>query len=241
MPYRSWCEVCVKARGRKREHYKQKEDKKEDELKNVPRMVMDYLYMSEEDRNAGKHPIFCMKDESTGCRFARLVARKGLGADGEVDWLILEACAELKAWGHLGGEGSRIILKSDGEPALCALRDAIGRFHGGVVITETSARGESQSNGVAEQNVSIVSEFIRVLKLQIDEKTGLSIGVDHAIYPDCQVVAYVVFTFCLRRRWKDTLRAHARPQVQDPGGAPRRVRHLQGDPGGQGEEEQAGH
>ena len=24
LPYRSWCEVCVKARGRKRGHYKQK-------------------------------------------------------------------------------------------------------------------------------------------------------------------------------------------------------------------------
>ena len=35
LPYRSWCEVCVKARARKRVHYKQKEDKKEDELKNV--------------------------------------------------------------------------------------------------------------------------------------------------------------------------------------------------------------
>ena len=72
--------MCVKARGRKRGHYKQKEDKKEDELKIVPRMVMDYLYMSEED------PIFCMKDGVTGCRFARLVVRKGLGADGDVDW-----------------------------------------------------------------------------------------------------------------------------------------------------------
>ena len=59
--------------------------------------------------------------------------------------------------------------------------------------------------GVAEQNVSIVSEFIRVLKLQIDEKTGLHWGGPCHLPLDCQVVAYVVFTFCLRRRWKDTL------------------------------------
>ena len=183
LPYRSWWEVCVKARGRKRGNCKQKGNRGDKGLEKAPRIVMDYLYMSESDREAGKRPILCMKDESTGCRFARLVARKGLGGDGEVEWLILDACAEIKAWGHPGGEGNRIILKSDGESGLCALRDAIGKFHGGIVITETSARGESQSNGAAEQNVLVVSEFIRVLKLQIDERTGLTIGADHTIYP----------------------------------------------------------
>ena len=58
--------------------------------------------------------------------------------------------------------------------------DQFKEADGGVVITENSARGESQSHGVAEQNASIVSEFIRVLKLQIDEKILLGIGVDHA-------------------------------------------------------------
>ena len=95
---------------------------------------------------------------------------------------MFEACAELKAWGHPGGEGNRIILKSDGESGLCAVRDAIGRLHGGRVMTETSARGESQSNGGAEQNVLVVSEFIRVLKLQIEERTGLNLGVENDIY-----------------------------------------------------------
>ena len=67
--------------------------------------------MTEGDRENGKRPIFCMKDESTGCRFARAVEQKGVGEEKEVEWLVFEACAELKAWGHPGGEGNRIILK----------------------------------------------------------------------------------------------------------------------------------
>ena len=48
---------------------------------------------------------------------------------------------------------------------------------------ETSARGESQSHGAAEQNVNIVAEFTRVQKIQVDDNTGLDISSEHAIYP----------------------------------------------------------
>ena len=51
-------------------------EEKEKELEKVPRIVMDYLYMTEGHRENGKRPIFCMKDESTGCRFARAVEQK---------------------------------------------------------------------------------------------------------------------------------------------------------------------
>ena len=41
----------------------------------------------------------------------------------------------------------RLILKSDGEWSIKAPKDALGRYHGGIIILEVSACGESQTNG----------------------------------------------------------------------------------------------
>ena len=49
--------------------------------------------------------------------------------------------------GHVGGVSGRLILKSDGEWSIKAPKDALGRYHGGIIILEVSACGESQTNG----------------------------------------------------------------------------------------------
>ena len=53
--------------------------------------------------------------------------------------------------GHAGGTGGRIILKCDGEAGIKAARNAVAKFHGGEVIPEEPAKGESQSNGLVEE------------------------------------------------------------------------------------------
>ena len=78
-------------------------------------------------------------------------------------------------WGHTGGSGQRLILKCDGESSMKAFRDTLGRFHGGVVIPESPAKGESQSNGRAEGAGRVVREFTRVLKEQIELKAETKI------------------------------------------------------------------
>ena len=85
-----------------------------------------------------------------------------------MEWLVKDISDELKAWGHLGGEGHRLILKSDGEWPIKALKEAVGKYHKGIVMMEVSARGESQSNGRCEQAVQVVAEFVRVLKEQLE-------------------------------------------------------------------------
>ena len=76
----------------------------------------------------------------------------------------------MKSWRHVGGDSGRLILKSDGEWSIKALKDALGRYHGGIIIPEVSTRGESQSNGCCEQAVQVVAEFIRVLKEQVEQE-----------------------------------------------------------------------
>ena len=66
-PFRSWCEVCVKARGINMSHKKVRED---EELDKVPRVAMDYFFMSQEDEKASKNPLVAMVDEETNEKFA---------------------------------------------------------------------------------------------------------------------------------------------------------------------------
>ena len=76
---------------------------------------------------------------------------------------------QLKVWGHPGGDGGKVVLKSDGEASLVAFREAVAKYHGGVVIPETSAKGESQSNGAAGNAGRMVRDFTRVLKEQVEK------------------------------------------------------------------------
>ena len=120
---------------------------------------MDYFFMSKEDEKANKNPLSVMVDEETNQKYARAVGQKGLGQAGEMDWLVKDMSAELKAWGHGGGSGGSIILKSGNGRAIVAVRDAVTKFHGGRVIPEGPAKGESQSNGRAEEAGKTIRGF----------------------------------------------------------------------------------
>ena len=77
-PYRTWCRFCVQGRGRRSPHRPQ------DELtrrKGVPKVSLDYYFLSEVDQEASANPVLVMLDEATGERYARAVGRKGVA-----DW-----------------------------------------------------------------------------------------------------------------------------------------------------------
>ena len=69
------------------------------------------------------------------------MGKKGVEEDGEMDWLIKDICEELRSWGHPGGAGNKIVLKSDCEFAMQSLKAAVGKYHGGVIIPEVSVSG----------------------------------------------------------------------------------------------------
>ena len=164
-PYRAWCPHCVRARGRNTPHKSRDEAQK---TSGVPRISMDYFFMSSADESASANPMLVMMDESTGEKYARAVGHKGLGRDGEADWLVKDLSEEVKTWGHMGGEGGHILLKTDGERAITAVRDALARYHGCKVVPESPPRGESRSNGAIEEAGKTVREYVRVLKEQVE-------------------------------------------------------------------------
>ena len=82
MPFRAWCPYHAKSIGKNRVH-KKKKDENEDAVNKVPRVTMDYFFMSEEDSNGNKNPI---------------LDRIGVGSDREMGWLVRDRTAELKEW-----------------------------------------------------------------------------------------------------------------------------------------------
>ena len=72
-------------------------------------------------------------------------------------------------------------MKSDGEPAIVAVRDAVARAHGGKVVLEKPPKGESQSNGVIEEAGKTVREFTRVLKEHLEDKLQLKMKPESVI------------------------------------------------------------
>ena len=148
-PYRSWCEHCVRCRGRNSQHRKKEKD---EQKSNVPRVAFDYFFMSHKDESANENPMLIMLDEATGDKYARAVGQKGLGGGSDdMQWLVADLHEELKAWGHHGGDGGHIILKSDNESPIVTVRDALARHHGGKVVIDKPPKYESQSNGSVEE------------------------------------------------------------------------------------------
>ena len=127
--------------------------------------------------------MMVMVDKSTGSKYMRAVDHKGLEGQGDNSWLVRDMHEELKSWGYPGGGRNPIILKSDGEPAIVAVREALARCHGGIVTPQQPPKGEHQANGVAEEAGRTVRDHARVLKINLQAKVGRNIEPDEPIIP----------------------------------------------------------
>ena len=107
LPFREWCQHCVRGRGRNKPHKKKTEE--EEEENKVTRISMDYFFMSQAEEKASENPLMVMIDEQTGNRYMRAVGKKGLGEGNEMDWLIKDMLEQLKSSGHPGGENNELI------------------------------------------------------------------------------------------------------------------------------------
>lgn len=79
------------------------------------------------------------------------------------------------------GPDSRMILKSDTENALKAVREAVGKYHGGIVVPENPPRGESQSNGRVEEAGKTIREHTRAMKEQLGDRAQMTLKSDDII------------------------------------------------------------
>ena len=115
-----------------------------------------------------------------------MVGGKGIGPAGEMDWLILDISNTLKSWGHTGGPGGHIIIKSDGEPAILALKTAVMQLHGGVCVPEQPSKGEKAENGRVEEAGKTIRQLFCTFHARIER------GVDDEIPLDVEIIPWIV-------------------------------------------------
>ena len=200
-------------------------------------MSTDFFFMSQADEKADKNPLIVMVDESTGEKYARAVGKKGIGEENEMEWLVKDMSEEMKSWGHQGGDGGHIILKSDGERSIVALRTALAKFHGGKVVPEDPPRGESQSNGTPARPSEVCPGAEgaragqgggRTRRTGRDRALGGALGGDDGV----EVFGWEGRAHGVREEtWQE---------MQDPGRGVRREGVVQGDQAGQGACQQVG-
>ena len=105
--HRSWCGHCIASRGLVEQHRQVKE-----EDKGIPTLSLDYYFFGEEDKGL---PHLQVKDEWSGMLWSSPVPAKG---PDPFALNFLAGCI------HEAGY-ARMILKSDNEPAIKALKEKV--------------------------------------------------------------------------------------------------------------------
>jgi hypothetical protein len=161
-PYRPWCPICVAGRGQKSGHKRQKRDGGE-----LPRFAMDYGFLGDEGQPTAS--LLVMRELKTGMMLGMIVEKKGVGAT----WVEQRVANFINMFGH-----KKLLVRSDNEPSILALRKKIVELVDGQVIQEDSIKGESQTNGLAEVGVKILEGMVRTLKIAVESRIGEALASD---------------------------------------------------------------
>ena len=184
IPYRSWCECCVKGRAVDDPHRRAGHGHSDVEV-----VSLDYCWMTETRQErlqrklaqlAGRpyskpsgQPILVLKTRNTQVVAASVVPVKGAHAHS-VDLIV----KFLKFVGE-----RKVILKSDQEPAILALKDAVMAHSEFNVSGEESAVGDHSGNGAIEQAVQRVQGQTRVLKEALPARYDFKVDPAHVCLP----------------------------------------------------------
>ena len=166
LPFRSWCPHCVRGRGQASPHVHGKE-KEENRL---PTIALDYGFLGEEDRKS--ITTIAIRDSKSGALHGFQVPQKGV-SDERVS---------KKIAGWVDGLGyKRVVIKSDQEPSIIALRAEIMRISRTEMVPEYSPVKDSKPNDAAENAVKGMAGMIRTLKGAVEAKIGEQLKEDDAM------------------------------------------------------------
>ena len=190
LPYRSWCPHCVRGKARRRAHRR----KRRKVRGGIPVISVDYMWMKgkkgDGDEEKKGNPILVMHCRDTKLTWARVVLRKG------VDPYSIKVMSDMILFtGH-----KKLILKSDGESSIKALKEAVKNSSNFSMGVEVSPVGDSKANGEIERAIRTVQGQVRTLKSALDEHYKTEFGEDHLLIPwliACAPSLINKFTICL--------------------------------------------
>ena len=169
LPFRSWCPHCVRGKAKAHPHHRAKRKGE------VPVVSIDYMFMSQK-QGVGEEkgmPILVMKDRESGTVMSRLVPEKG--ATG---YAVKRLAQDIDLLGY-----NKLVLKSDQEPAIIALKAAVKRENINNIILEESPVADSQGNGMVERAVQEVQGQVRTLKDALETRYGIKVLGGHTCLP----------------------------------------------------------
>ena len=119
--------------------------------------------------------LLVMKDRDTRAVRVWVVPVKGVGAD--MAHAVQRAVEGVHELGHRGA----VVVKTDNEPALLALREAImGQLHEGAIPVQP-VPGESASNGATESGVRLFKGLLRVHFAALEKKAEVRFPSEHPV------------------------------------------------------------
>jgi hypothetical protein len=167
LPFRSWCDACVQGRRDAPPHCRQKRAAGE-----VPEVAFDYAYARRDDEEE-MATLLVMRDRDSKAVRAWVLEHKGADLEETVD----RAVTGIRELGYRG----RVLIRTDGEPALLALRNAIIKGLPDGATPVVTPVGESQSNGGVEGAVKIVKGILRVHLMALEAKIGARFPSGHPV------------------------------------------------------------
>ena len=166
LPFRSWCPVCIAARAKEDSHRRSKprDDDYEHDGSGLPIVSLDYQELDETSDSPTR--VIVGKDESTGNVLCHKVLMKGIGDE----WAVKKLVQDIEDWGR-----SKVILKTDGEPAIKALQSRVISLRPPQTVPRNPPAYNPQSNGPCEKAVQDVTAQLRTLKLALENRVGIKV------------------------------------------------------------------
>jgi hypothetical protein len=156
LPFRIWCEECVAGRRDNPAHLRVPR-----EPGGVPEVGFDYAFVRRESEEETV-TLLVMKDRDSRAIRAWVVPVKG----ADMAHAVSRAVEGVHELGHRGP----VVLKTDNEAALLALREAImAELHEGAIPVQP-VPGESESNGMTESEVRLFFKGLLRVHLAALEK-----------------------------------------------------------------------
>jgi hypothetical protein len=146
---------------------------------------MDYGFLGDEGQPTAS--LLAMRELKTGMMLGMIVEKKGVGAP----WVEQRVANFVNGFGH-----KKLLVRSDHEPSILALRKKIVELVDGQVFQEDSIKGESQTNGLAEVGVKILEGMIRTLKLAVEGRIKESLASDSILLAWLAEHAAIVYNRC---------------------------------------------
>ena len=157
----------MKAKGTGAQHRRQTNKELAKQEQYGPRIYSDFFYMSE---GGVSTPMLALKLSRSGTMAATALEQKGL-TQYRVKFFFIQQT------------GVRMFInKSDGEPAMKALKDAAAKALEGVEgISQESPVGGHQANGVIESTVRTLKAQMRATRFALESRLALQLAHDDPI------------------------------------------------------------